>query len=244
MARAFVEGLGWVEQQTKAVDITENGTYEITPDRGMVLNSVMVNTNVPQNDINLDEYVKKTDYATDAQGGVIKVDARYGSRVINGILDIVPAVNTEIDNRQVNDNPITLVNNNNRHTITPATIDYAVKKVLIDHKITLTDEEKSAVLAWLGLGDLVARIEALEEGNKTIISFRFSDDGVNDITLSAEEGMTWRQWVVSKYNTVGFAIDGNTVVTSDGAWIYYNVVAYTLALPDDTIEAEYRYSLL
>lgn len=210
MAMAFVEGLGWVEKQTKAVDITENGSLEITPDRGMLLDSVTVNTAVPQNDVDLDEYVKKTDYATTAQGGVIKVDDRYGSRVLNGILDIIPAVNTEIDTRQVNDKPITLVNNNNRHTITPATIDYAVKKVLIDKKIELTDEEKSAALAWFGLGDIVARIEALEELGLEV-TINMSDELGNPIELKLVRGMTWSEWIGSSYNTGGFHHDGINV---------------------------------
>jgi hypothetical protein len=45
MAKAFVGGLGWVEKQTKTVDITENGSIEIIPDRGKVFDSVTINTN-------------------------------------------------------------------------------------------------------------------------------------------------------------------------------------------------------
>lgn len=56
MARAFVEGLGWVEKQTAVVEIDEPGTYSITPDRGKVFDAVKVSVN-----INLDDYVKKTE---------------------------------------------------------------------------------------------------------------------------------------------------------------------------------------
>lgn len=57
MARAFVEGLGWVEKQTAVVEINEPGTYSITPDRGKVFDAVKVSVN-----ISLDDYVKKTDF--------------------------------------------------------------------------------------------------------------------------------------------------------------------------------------
>ena len=57
MAKAFVEGLGWVEKQTAVVEIDEPGTYSITPDRGKVFDAVKVSVN-----INLDDYVKKTDF--------------------------------------------------------------------------------------------------------------------------------------------------------------------------------------
>lgn len=44
MAKAFVGGLGWVEKQTKTVDITENGAVVILPDGGKLLERVTVNT--------------------------------------------------------------------------------------------------------------------------------------------------------------------------------------------------------
>lgn len=50
MARAFVSGVGWVEKQTKTVDIDTNGTHEIIPDKGHLIDKVIVNNNVPHYD--------------------------------------------------------------------------------------------------------------------------------------------------------------------------------------------------
>lgn len=47
MGKAYVNGIGWLEKQTKTVDITENGSVDITPDRGKVLSGVTVNVDTP-----------------------------------------------------------------------------------------------------------------------------------------------------------------------------------------------------
>lgn len=236
MAMAFVEGLGWVEQQTKAVDITENGTTEIIPDRGMVLNSVMVNTNVQT--IDPDEYVKKTDYATRDTAGVVKSDDRYGTRMVNGVIDIIAANKNVIDSRTVMENPLYATGSNNRHSIVAANIDYAVKKVLIDHKIELTDAEKSAALAWLGLGDLMARIEALEKAS--VSTFVVQIGGVSYV---AEEGMTWSEWVTSKYNTAGAYEESGCIWLPDGGSGYSPTLYYALnpVSPTDVIDSSGEY---
>lgn len=57
MAKAFVEGLGWVEKQTAVVEIDDPGTYSITPDRGKVFDAIRVTVNVDP-----DDYVKKTEF--------------------------------------------------------------------------------------------------------------------------------------------------------------------------------------
>lgn len=50
MAKAFVSGVGWAEAQSEVVDITDNGTIEILPDKATVFNKVTINTNVPHYD--------------------------------------------------------------------------------------------------------------------------------------------------------------------------------------------------
>lgn len=50
MAKAFVSGVGWLEKQTKTVNITGNGTHNIYPDVGKLLEKVIVNANVPHYD--------------------------------------------------------------------------------------------------------------------------------------------------------------------------------------------------
>ena len=50
MAIAYVSGIGAATKQTKTVEITTNGTHEITPNFCCVLDKVIVNTNVPSVD--------------------------------------------------------------------------------------------------------------------------------------------------------------------------------------------------
>ena len=74
-------------------------------------------------------FVKKTEYASSSNAGVIKMgNVSTGLRVVNGIIYVYPATNTEIDSRTT-DRPIT-----------PKNLDYAVKSVVGSH-ITLTQEE-------------------------------------------------------------------------------------------------------
>ena len=47
MARAYVNGVGWIEKQTKTLDITNNCSVNITPDRGKMLSGVTVNVDTP-----------------------------------------------------------------------------------------------------------------------------------------------------------------------------------------------------
>lgn len=47
MAKAYVNGVGWIEKQTKTLDITKDGSYNITPDQGKMLSGVTVNVDTP-----------------------------------------------------------------------------------------------------------------------------------------------------------------------------------------------------
>ncbi len=105
--------------------------------------------------VDLDEYVKNTDYANGATAGVVMVDMRYGSRVVNGILDICAANNSLIDGRAANKNSLYSAGQYSRHTIVPSNVDYAVKKALADNKLVdtenaWTEEEKTAARELLG----------------------------------------------------------------------------------------------
>ena len=73
MAKAFVGGIGWLEKQTKTVNITGNGTHNIYPDAGKLLEKVIVNANVPHYD---DGY--SDGYAT----GYAEAKAVYGPATI------------------------------------------------------------------------------------------------------------------------------------------------------------------
>lgn len=162
--------------------------------------------------VNLDEYVKNTDYATEKKGGVVMVDIRYGTRLVNGILDICAANKNVIDSRTTMENPLYGAGSNSRHTITPANIDYAVKKVLIDKKVELTEEEQAAAQEWLGLGSIGEALDtiiAIQEElmpKPTLITFTISG-----IEYTAIEGMTWQEWCDSEYNTEGFWVFDNSI---------------------------------
>jgi hypothetical protein len=70
-------------------------------------------------DINLSEYVKKTDYASTSKHGVVKPLDSWGTAVnSNGEIYIIQATNSQINAKKTPYNPIT-----------PANLDYAVKSV-------------------------------------------------------------------------------------------------------------------
>lgn len=85
------------------------------------------------------DYVKKTDYASKDNAGVMVV----GEGLVaggNGKVHIKQADGTDIANKKNGYNPIT-----------PKYLDYAVKMALSDCKITWTDEEKTAAKVLLGI---------------------------------------------------------------------------------------------
>ena len=103
-----------------------NGGWEILPGGGI--------------NVNLDDYVKRTDYAGSDNGGVVKVNAQNGMSVDGKVnLFINPANNSMIAQKTAD-----------RRAITPAYLDYAVKIGITTNTEALTDEEKAAALGWLG----------------------------------------------------------------------------------------------
>ena len=103
-----------------------------------------------EKEVDLTDYVKNTDYATDKKGGVIKTDTRYGTRVVDGILDICAANANVIDGRTPITNPLYSVSVYNRHPIVAGNLDYAVKAALSNSKLEWTGEEKAAAIDLLG----------------------------------------------------------------------------------------------
>lgn len=82
--------------------------------------------------------VGKTDYASGANAGVIKVHNHEGLRMINGVLSPFFASGYEINNKAAN------------FVLAPSHIDKVVKVGVTTNTETLTDEEKLAALKWLG----------------------------------------------------------------------------------------------
>ena len=95
-----------------------------------------------QVEVDLTDYVKNTDFATQGKGGVVKVFTGSHGLWINGsgILGVSGATETEINNGAPIYKPITVDR-----------VDYAVKKALADCKLTTwEDEEKAAARLLLG----------------------------------------------------------------------------------------------
>lgn len=109
-------------------------------------------------DVDLTDYVKKTDYATAYEGGVVKVptigNVSKGIYISSeGILAIRQARENEIAGKTNIYNPLV-----------PATLDYAIKVGLTTNTQTLTKEEKQAACEWLGVVDAV--LAALPNGDE------------------------------------------------------------------------------
>ena len=92
--------------------------------------------------VDLTGYVKNTDYAGEGVAGVVKTSNSGGIAVSSstGVLQIVPATEAMINSRTSGNRALTM------HML-----DYGVKTSITDNKIALTDEEKAAAQAWLGV---------------------------------------------------------------------------------------------
>lgn len=88
--------------------------------------------------VNLDDYVKNTDYATADKAGVVK--AGMGVSMVNGAIQVEYARENQITSK-----------NSYRNPITPVNLDIAVKTGITTNKIPLTAEEQQAAKEWLGV---------------------------------------------------------------------------------------------
>ena len=80
------------------------------------------------------------------------------------------------------------------------------------------------------------QVNGVEKGAK-IISFT-----INSTTYKAEEGMTWRQWIESKYNTIGTITIGESRISNGGDILGYNTKQGPQTVkPDEVINTKYSY---
>jgi hypothetical protein len=93
-------------------------------------------------EVNLDDYVKNTDYATTEKHGVVKVGAGLSIQPSNNTLQVEYANQKAIQNKAGYRNPLA-----------PVFIDDIVKVGITTNQILLTDEEKQAAKDWLGVVD-------------------------------------------------------------------------------------------
>ena len=80
------------------------------------------------------------------------------------------------------------------------------------------------------------QVNGVEKGAK-IISFT-----INSTTYQAEEGMTWRLWIESKYNTIGTITIGESRISNGGDILGYNTKqGLQTVKPDEVINTKYSY---
>lgn len=105
----------------------------------------------------LSGYVKDTDYANSSTGGVIKISGSYGTATNSGgflVANVRTATQYTADSNGMFMSKGTLENIKND----------LVKRAITTNDITLTDEEKTAAQAWLGIDTLVGDIETALAG--------------------------------------------------------------------------------
>lgn len=185
--------------------------------------------------IDLADYVKKTDYASKNDAGVIKINTAYGFRMDeNGCLQLTGANEDAVD---ASSNPYLM--------ISAARSDYAVKKGITNSKYQLTDAEKSAAQSWLGIdslsgggsGGAVVLNDALSYGMSQYLAIDPNND--NWLKSSGQwnlksEHAEYYNWLMDIYNGVK-TVEGASVKLSTETFTDYdfviNAIDETFRLP-------------
>lgn len=156
---------------------------------------VYINSNwemVGNTQVDLSNYVQKTDYATGDNAGVVKVndDGTYGIRMLNGQLAIKPPANTAIKNGTSGNQPLTPLN---QHEST----FYGLAKAAGDSTQSqssnavgqYTDEAKAAIQTMLDVpakGDIPeVPVQDVQVNGVSVLS-----DGVANVPLAKERAET------------------------------------------------------
>lgn len=112
--------------------------------------------------VDLSEYVKKTDYPTSTNAGVVRVNKVYGITLTNGTLALDTANDMEISKKSSVNTPLK-----------PNQIDLIVKTGITTNTETLTDDEKAVATEWLGAATkkyvddaIAAAIAAITDGEE------------------------------------------------------------------------------
>lgn len=173
-------------------DLTEDGIAQV---------GYFVLSALETQKVNLDDYVKNTDYATTSKVGLVKADELRGTTITGeNALVINAAANYEIDAKQ-----------NGYKPITPSNLEYAVKKALSDCKLTdyraWTDEEKQlarALLNAIGKEDYAKSNKAGVV--KTALNFGIdaTADGKLFIASASKDQIDNREYPTSNPNLWGY----------------------------------------
>lgn len=96
--------------------------------------------------VDLTDYVKRTDYATEETAGVVKINSKYGINIspTSNALQITQATRDVIDNKTSTFRPLT-----------PYLMDYALKVSLTTNTEVLNEEEQNIACNWLGVNNKI-----------------------------------------------------------------------------------------
>lgn len=132
--------------------------------------------------IDLTDYVKKTDYATYTTAGLVRPTNGLTITGANkDAIGIAKATNSQIDAKTDNYSPIV-----------PSSLDYAIKKGLSDNKETWTDEEKQSAIDLLGAVKQVeySRTQTFADGSDAgaigRAYMRYRDNTENSIVINCQ----------------------------------------------------------
>lgn len=140
-------------EQTKTVNVTENGTQTVTPDTGKVLSSVTINTNVPAPVVPTQE--KSVTISQNGASVVTPDTGKYLSKV--SITANIPATPTQEKTVSVNANGQTVVTPDSGYTLSKVTVNTNVPTTankfgsLVDKSITSVTSEDLNNLTSIGL---------------------------------------------------------------------------------------------
>lgn len=90
------------------------------------------------------------------------------------------------------------------------------------------------------LQSILDAVNALPAASKGLINFTVTIDNFNETRLAVcESGMTWAEFVNSKFNVLGFTIDSSGyVLTEVGVYVYKGT---TKEVSTNSITADYTY---
>lgn len=104
---------------------------------------------IAQVEVNLDDYVKNTDYATSTKVGVVKAPVWGGLATVDGSIFIDQATDAQIIAKLEPYKPLTTTK-----------IDLATKVGITTNTIALTEQEQVNACNWLGTGRMVVLTQA------------------------------------------------------------------------------------
>lgn len=125
---------------------TEGNTYE----EYIYVDGVWESLGSASVNVDLANYVKKTDIATDSKVGLVCGGGNCGTSIHgSGVIRIDKASNTEIDQRH------------NYKPIVPSNLEYAIKSGLTVNNLEWSEEEKLKVRDLIGVSNLVGNINTI-----------------------------------------------------------------------------------